>query len=148
MPRSASRLEEALARHGKPTIFNTDQGSQFTSTAFTAVLLREKIAVCVDGKGCLRDNVFVERLWSSAKYEEVHLNKGPLEPATLSILQHQLLTEGHAELFAEEFKCDMARLASTLAQHDQSIIERLTIVTREIETLAANMLAAVAALPC
>ena len=67
-------LEEALARWGKPTIFNSDQGSQFTSTAFTAVLLREKIAISMDGKGCWRDNVFVERFWRSVKYEEVYLN--------------------------------------------------------------------------
>ena len=67
-------LEEALARHGKPAIFNSDQGSQFTSTAFTAVLHREKIAISMDGKGCWRDNVFVERLWRSVKYEEVYLH--------------------------------------------------------------------------
>ena len=67
-------LEEALARCGNATIFNSDQGSQFTSTAFTAVLLREKIAISMDGKGCWRDNVFVERLWRSVKYEEVCLN--------------------------------------------------------------------------
>ena len=67
-------LEEALTRYGKPAIFNSDQGSQFTSTAFTAVLLRENIAISMDGKGCWRDNVFVERLWRSVKYEEVYLN--------------------------------------------------------------------------
>lgn len=67
-------LEEALARYGKPAIFNSDQGSQFTSTAFTAVLHREKIPISMDGKGCWRDNVFVERLWRSVKYEEVYLN--------------------------------------------------------------------------
>jgi putative transposase len=67
-------LEEALARYGKPAIFNSDQGSQFTSTAFTAVLHREKIAISMDGKGCWRDNVFVERLWRSVKYEEVYLH--------------------------------------------------------------------------
>ena len=67
-------LEEALARHGKPVIFTSDQGSQFTSTAFTTVLLREKIAISMDGKGCWRDNVFVERLWRSVKYEEVYLH--------------------------------------------------------------------------
>ncbi|MEG3174589.1 IS3 family transposase, partial [Sphingomonas sp. ZB1N12] len=67
-------LEEALARYGKPTIFNSDQGSQFTSAAFTAVLHREKIAISMDGKGCWRDNVFVERLWRSVKYEDVYLN--------------------------------------------------------------------------
>jgi putative transposase len=66
-------LEEALARHGKPEIFNTDQGSQFTGTAFTEVLLRNEIKISMDGKGAWRDNVFVERLWRSVKYEEVYL---------------------------------------------------------------------------
>ena len=67
-------LEEALARFGKPEIFNTDQGSQFTSIDFTGVLKREEIAISMDGKGCWRDNVFVERLWRSVKYEEVYLH--------------------------------------------------------------------------
>ena len=66
-------LEEALARHGRPEIFNTDQGSQFTSTSFTDVLLQAGIAISMDGKGSWRDNVFVERLWRSVKYEEVYL---------------------------------------------------------------------------
>jgi len=66
-------LEEALARHGRPEIFNTDQGSQFTSTSFTDVLLKAGIAISMDGKGSWRDNVCVERLWRSVKYEEVYL---------------------------------------------------------------------------
>lgn len=66
-------VEEALARYGRPEIFNTDQGSQFTSTAFTDVLLKNEIAISLDGKGAWRDNVFVERLWRSLKYEEVYL---------------------------------------------------------------------------
>jgi putative transposase len=66
-------LEDALARHGKPEIFNTDQGSQFTGVAFTGVLLENGIAISMDGKGAWRDNVFVERLWRSVKYEEVYL---------------------------------------------------------------------------
>src|SRR5437899_12544931 len=66
-------LEDALARHGKPDIFNTDQGSQFTGTAFTGVLASNGIAISMDGKGAWRDNVFVERLWRSVKYEEVYL---------------------------------------------------------------------------
>ena len=66
-------LEDALARHGRPDIFNTDQGSQFTGTVFTGVLIREGIAISMDGKGAWRDNVFVERLWRSVKYEEVYL---------------------------------------------------------------------------
>lgn len=66
-------LEEALAKHGRPEIFNTDQGSQFTSLDFTRVLLDAKVAISMDGKGAWRDNVFVERLWRSVKYEEVYL---------------------------------------------------------------------------
>ena len=66
-------LEDALARHGKPEILNTDQGSQFTGAAFTGVLIKNEIAVSMDGKGAWRDNVFVERLWRSVKYEEVYL---------------------------------------------------------------------------
>ncbi|MEJ6915030.1 DDE-type integrase/transposase/recombinase, partial [Bradyrhizobium diazoefficiens] len=56
-------VQEALAKHGRPAIFNTDQGSQFTSLEFTDVLLDAKIAISMDGKGAWRDNVFVERLW-------------------------------------------------------------------------------------
>ncbi len=66
-------LEEALARHGRPDIFNTDQGSQFTSTGFIAVLTAAEIAISMDGKGAWRDNIFVERLWRTVKYEEVYL---------------------------------------------------------------------------
>ncbi len=66
-------LGDALARHGKPEIFNTDQGSQFTGSAFTGLLAGNGIAISMDGKGAWRDNVFVERLWRSVKYEEVYL---------------------------------------------------------------------------
>jgi putative transposase len=66
-------LEEALAQHGRPEIFNTDQGSQFTSSGFTDVLVENGITISMDGKGSWRDNVFVERLWRSIKYEEVYL---------------------------------------------------------------------------
>jgi putative transposase len=66
-------VEEALARHGKPEIFNTDQGSQFTSIDFTGLLLKHEIKISMDGKGAWRDNVFVERLWRTIKYEEVYL---------------------------------------------------------------------------
>jgi len=67
-------LEDALSRHGKPDIFNTDQGSQFTGATFTGVLIKNGIAISMDGKGAWRDNVFVERLWRSVKYEEVYLH--------------------------------------------------------------------------
>ena len=66
-------VEEALAKHGKPEIFNTDQGSQFTSIGFTGLLRDNGIAISMDGKGAWRDNVFVERLWRSVKYEEIYL---------------------------------------------------------------------------
>lgn len=67
-------LLEALERYGCPEIFNTDQGSQFTSEEFTSVLLEHGIKISMDGKGRCLDNVFVERLWRSLKYEEVYLN--------------------------------------------------------------------------
>ena len=65
-------LEEALSK-GKPEIFNTDQGSRFISEAFTGILLDQGIQVSMDGKGRYLDNIFVERLWRSVKYEEVYL---------------------------------------------------------------------------
>lgn len=67
-------LEEALDRFGCPEIFNTDQGTQFTSADFLNVLRRRQIQISMDGQGCWRDNVFVERLWRSVKYEEVYLH--------------------------------------------------------------------------
>jgi putative transposase len=68
-----SALEEALARFGKPEIFNTDQGSQFTSAAFTATVAAAGIRISMDGRGRWMDNVFIERLWRSLKYEDVYL---------------------------------------------------------------------------
>jgi putative transposase len=66
-------VEEALSMNEKPEIFNTDQGSQFTGEAFTGQLKKSNIALSMDGKGCWRDNVFVERIWRTIKYEEVYL---------------------------------------------------------------------------
>jgi putative transposase len=66
-------LEDALGRHGRPEIVNTDQGAQFTSSGFTDVLVKNGIAISMDGRGSWRDNIFVERLWRSIKYEEVYL---------------------------------------------------------------------------
>src|SRR3954471_2622002 len=66
-------VEEALAKYAKPEIFNTDQGSQFTSAAFTGLLLDNKIAISMDGRGSWRDNGFVERLLRAVKYEAVYL---------------------------------------------------------------------------
>ncbi|WP_434513533.1 IS3 family transposase [Dechloromonas sp. ARDL1] len=66
-------LQEAITRYGTPEIFNTDQGSQFTSSEFTGQLKANGIRISMDGKGCWRDNVFVERLWRTIKYDEVYL---------------------------------------------------------------------------
>ena len=66
-------LEDALRTHGTPEIFNTDQGSQFTSEAFTGVLLDAGIAISMDGRGRALDNIFVERLWRSVKYEDIYI---------------------------------------------------------------------------
>ncbi len=68
-----SALEDALARHGKPEIFNTDQGSQFTSAAFTGALAAAGIKISMDGRGRWMDNVFIERVWRSLKHEDVYL---------------------------------------------------------------------------
>jgi putative transposase len=67
-------LEEAIARHGVPEIFNSDQGTQFTDAGFVGVLNQHRIRISMDGRGAWRDNVFVERLWKSIKYEEVYLH--------------------------------------------------------------------------
>jgi putative transposase len=67
-------VEEAIARYGRPEIFNTDQGAQFTSAAFTGLLLAHGIQISMDGLGCWRDNIFVERFWRTLKYEEVYLH--------------------------------------------------------------------------
>ena len=84
-------LQEALARYGSPEIFNTDQGAQFTADAFTSVLKAHGIAISMDGKGRAFDNVFVERLWRTVKYEHIYLN--PAENGTA-------LKQGLATYFA------------------------------------------------
>ena len=66
-------LEDALRAHGKPEIFNSDQGSQFTSDGFTGVLKREGVTISMDDRGRAFDNIFVERLWRSVKHEDVYL---------------------------------------------------------------------------
>ena len=67
-------LEEALSR-GRPEIFNTDQGAQFTSEGFTSRLIEHRVAISMDGRGRWMDNVFIERLWRSVKYEEIYLKE-------------------------------------------------------------------------
>ncbi|MGW8390472.1 IS3 family transposase [Pseudoduganella sp. HUAS MS19] len=77
-------LEDAIRHHGKPEVFNSDQGSQFTSSAFTGVLKREGVAISMDGRGRALDNIFVERLWRNVKYEDVYL-KGYANMAELTV---------------------------------------------------------------
>lgn len=82
-------LEDALSLHGKPEIFNTDQGSQFTSAAFTGVLQRAGIAISMDGRGRALDNIFVERLWRSVKHEDVYLKGyGTVAELTLGLAEY------------------------------------------------------------
>jgi putative transposase len=66
-------LEEALARYGKPEIFNSDQGSQFTSRDFTEILLKAQVSISMNGRGRCFDNIFIERLWRTLKYELIYL---------------------------------------------------------------------------
>lgn len=82
-------LEDALSLHGKPEIFNTDQGSQFTSAAFTDVLKGAGIAISMDGRGRALDNIFVERLWRSVKHEDVYLKGyGTVAELTLGLMEY------------------------------------------------------------
>lgn len=82
-------LEEALTLHGHPEIFNSDQGSQFTSDAFTAVLKREGIAISMDGRGRALDNIFVERLWRSLKHEDIYLKGyGTVAELTIGLMEY------------------------------------------------------------
>jgi len=74
-------LNEALETYGNPEIFNTDQGSQYTSDEFTGILRDRGIRISMDGKGCALDNIIVERLWRTVKYDEVYLNSYPNVPA-------------------------------------------------------------------
>jgi len=82
-------VEEAIDRYGLPEIFNTDQGSQFTSAEFIALLKAYGIQISMDGKGCWRDNVFVERLWRTVKYEQVYLHAyGSMDDARMHLKEY------------------------------------------------------------
>lgn len=85
-----SALKRAL-HHRKPTIFNTDQGSQFTSNAFTGILKEHGISISMDGRGRALDNIFVERLWRSVKYEEVYLHDYQSVPQAIEGLRKYFL---------------------------------------------------------
>jgi len=83
-------VEEAIARYGRPELFNTDQGAQFTSAAFTGLLLDQGIRISMDGRGCWRDSIFVERLWRTIKYEEVYLHAYDSVSAATASIGHYL----------------------------------------------------------
>ena len=89
-------LEDALREHGKPDVFNSDQGSQFTSASFTGVLKREGVAISMDGRGRALDNIFVERLWRNVKHEDVYL-RGYANMAELMVGLAQYFTFYNAE---------------------------------------------------
>jgi len=112
-------LEEAICRYGTPDIFNTDQGSQYTSEPFTKVLKDHGIRISMDGKGAWRDNVFVERLWRSVKYEEVYLNAYESAPEARQLLKkyfrfynenrkHQTLKATPDQVYYESIKLPKA----------------------------------------
>jgi putative transposase len=84
-------VQDAVGRYGPPEIFNIDQGCQFTSQEFTGLLTHQGIQISMDGKGCWRDNVFVERLWKSIKYEEVYLHAYETVSAAQQGLQRYLM---------------------------------------------------------
>ena len=115
-------VEEALARHGRPEIFNTDQGSQFTSAGFTGLLLGNRIAVSMDGRGARCCNVFVERLWRSVKYEEVYLRAyGSVGEARASIsryLEFYNRKRPHSSLDARTPMKPTSATCRSVRQHD------------------------------
>ena len=84
-------VEEAIAKYGRPEIFNTDQGAQFTSAAFTGLLASHGIQISMDGHGCWRDNIFIERLWRSLKYEEVYLHAYDAVSAAITGIDRYLM---------------------------------------------------------
>jgi len=91
-------LEEAIKDHGKPEIINTDQGSQFTSEVFTNLVLSNDIKLSMDGKGRAIDNVFIERLWRSVKYESIYLNPPNSGIDLYQQLNNYFLVKNHENL--------------------------------------------------
>ncbi len=91
-----SALESALRRHGRPEIFNTDQGAQYTAEAFTGTLKQADIRISMDGKGRCTDNIMIERLWRSVKYEEIYLKEYDTVPALIQALKLYFNFYNHA----------------------------------------------------
>jgi transposase InsO family protein len=120
-------LEEALRRHGKPEIFNSDQGSQFTSDAFTGVLKREGITISMDGRGRAFDNIFVERLWRNVKHEDVYL-KGYATMIELTV--------GLAPIL---FMTALDSVADKVAGFEAGGVDYITKPFQQVEVLARVM---------
>ena len=91
-----SALESALRRHGHPEIFNTDQGAQYTGEAFTGTLKQAGIRISMDGKGRCTDNIMIERLWRSVKYEEIYLKEYDTVPELIQALKLYFSFYNHA----------------------------------------------------
>ena len=106
-------LEDALTRYGPPKICNTDQGAQFTSTAFTTVLKAHAVAISMDGKGRWVDNVFVERLWRRVKYEDVYLHAydtpAALRAGLTGYFQFYNGRRRHSSLWSADARCGVLR---------------------------------------
>ncbi len=119
-----SALEEAIERYGVPSIFNTDQGSQFSSDAFTSVLSRHGIQISMDGVGRAIDNIYVERLWRSVKYEEIYLKEyRSMEELKISLKRYFSFYNGERfhqsleyatpdEIYYKAFKADSEKQAA------------------------------------
>ena len=129
-----SALERALRLYPKPDIFNTDQGSQFTGKAFTGVLKEHDIRISMDGKGRCMDNIFIERLWRSVKYEEIYLN----DYATTEILRKALQKYFH--FYNTERPHQTFNSATPLEVYQQSIGE-MKKETKKAEPLKACAIA-------
>jgi putative transposase len=118
-------LQEALDTHGKPEIFNTDQGSQFTSFAFTSMLQAHDIKISMDGKGRWIDNVFIERFWRSIKYEEVYLHAyEDVRNARNGIESYmQYYNEERRHTSLDKLMPDQAYNQSMISQHNRPVIQ-------------------------
>ena len=117
----AAALEEALLRFGKPRIFNTDQGSTFTAEAFVGKLAAAGVAISMDGRGRFMDNIFIERLWRSIKYEEVHLKayadgRDRARPSSLPMaLRHGVRVSGHGRMLLVHLQRRLETVLRSLA---------------------------------
>ena len=122
-------VQEAIHRYGKPAIFNTDQGCQFTSLEFTGLLVDNGIQISMDGKGCWRDNVFVERFWRSVKYEEVYLHAyDGVSEAKKGVGRYVMLYNQRRPHTALGGRCSLEPMGVRMVQSVHSIINPRELV--------------------